>query len=70
MKETKPYWYHNTAHSMEPYFVYLGFSKLCTSGSSPNIAEMCGHYLKGMRKARQALVLGLQDSFGIGQVAL
>ena len=28
MKETKPYWYHNTAYSMEPYFVYLHFHNL------------------------------------------
>ena len=28
MKETKPYWYHNTAYSMEPYFVRLDFPNL------------------------------------------
>ena len=31
MKETKPYWYHNTAYSMEPYFVYLDFPNLVTA---------------------------------------
>ena len=30
MKETKPYWYHNTAYLMEPYFVYLDFPNLIT----------------------------------------
>ena len=28
MKKTKPYWHHNTAYSMEPYFVYLDFPNL------------------------------------------
>ena len=28
MKETKPYWYHNTAYSMEQYFVRLNFPNL------------------------------------------
>ena len=31
MKETKPYWYHNTAYSMEQYFVSLDFPNLLTS---------------------------------------
>ena len=25
MKETIPYWYYNTAYSMEPYFVCIDF---------------------------------------------
>ena len=28
MKETKPYWYHNPAYLMEPYFVCLHFPNL------------------------------------------
>ena len=28
MKETKPYWYHNTVYSMESYFVCLDFPNL------------------------------------------
>ena len=28
MKETKPYWYHKTAYSMEPYFVCIDFPNL------------------------------------------
>ena len=28
MKETKLYWYHNTAYSMEAYFVCLDFPNL------------------------------------------
>ena len=28
MKETKPYLYHNTAYSKEPYFVCLHFPNL------------------------------------------
>ena len=28
MKKTKPYWYHDTAYSTEPYFVCLDFSNL------------------------------------------
>ena len=28
MKETKSFWYHNTAYSMEPYFVCLDFPNL------------------------------------------
>ena len=27
-QETKPYWYHNTAYSIEPYFVCLDFRNL------------------------------------------
>ena len=27
MRETKPYWYHNTAYLMEPYLVFLHFPK-------------------------------------------
>ena len=33
MKETKPYWYHNTAFSMEPYFACLHFPNLLIVGS-------------------------------------
>ena len=28
MEEAKPYWYHNTAYLMEPYFVCLHFLNL------------------------------------------
>ena len=28
MKETKPYWYHDMAYSMEPFFVSLDFPNL------------------------------------------
>ena len=28
MKETKPYWYHNTAYSIKPCFVCLDFPNL------------------------------------------
>ena len=28
MKETKLYWYHNSAYSMEPYFICLYFPNL------------------------------------------
>ena len=28
MKETKPYWYHNTAYLMEQHFVCLDFPNL------------------------------------------
>ena len=28
MKETRPYWYHNIAYSMETYFVSLHFPNL------------------------------------------
>ena len=31
MKGTKPSWYHNTAYTMEPYFVCLHFPNLLTS---------------------------------------
>ena len=31
MKVTKPYWYHNTAYSMERYFVCLHFPNLNTA---------------------------------------
>ena len=30
-KGTKPYWYHNTAYSMEPYFVSLHFPNLIST---------------------------------------
>ena len=30
MKETKSYWYHNTAYSREPYSVCLDFPNLLT----------------------------------------
>ena len=31
MKLTKPYWYHITAYSMEPYFVLSSFPQPVTS---------------------------------------
>ena len=31
MKETKAYWYHNTAYSVERYFVYFHFPNLISS---------------------------------------
>ena len=60
MKETKPYWYHNTAYSLEPYFVSLDFPNLFICYIYPAKVRtgwgaclidvyggfsVCGHYL-------------------------
>ena len=34
MKETKPYWYHGMAYSLEPYFVCLDFPNLIMMGQT------------------------------------
>ena len=36
MKETKLYWYHNTAYSMDPYFVCLHFPNVVESPGAQN----------------------------------
>ena len=39
MKETKLYWYHNKAYSMEPYFVCLVLPNLLNCGHRPIPAD-------------------------------
>ena len=46
MKGTKTYWYHNTAYSVAPYFVYLHFPNLLsTFGIS---AELNIHFMNAI----------------------
>ena len=40
MKGTRPYWYHNMAYSMEPYFVCLHFPNLIPSTSYIPLAHI------------------------------
>ena len=50
MKETKPYWYHNMAYSIEPYFVSLDFPNLfntCTNSSNfPRHSPVVNTYIE------------------------
>ena len=39
MKETKSYWYHNMAYSMEPYCVCLHFSNLIMYAPKEKVPE-------------------------------
>ena len=43
MKEAKPYWFHNMAYSMEPYFVYIDFPNLIIVNS--NITEATSYQI-------------------------
>ena len=48
MKETKLYWYHNTAYSMKPYIVYLHFPNLIRGDVSDHLdlSPICYSYFK------------------------
>ena len=42
MKETKPYWYHNTAYSIASYLVYHDFPNLLTQRLEVNMPITLG----------------------------
>ena len=61
MKETKSYWYHNTACLMEPYFVNLDFSNLLMSDIEPPPQPLKGPCLAERRVfgGRSRVIVGL-----------
>ena len=51
MKETKPYWYHNTAYSRAPYFICCHFPNLFRIVSNSSDYKISNKILVGSDKA-------------------